>query len=425
MKIKEYKDEKLGESIFCAKHSSGLEIRVSPKPDYDSTYALFAVRYGSVDNYIGKEDGSYVKIPEGTAHFLEHKLFESEELDAFELFAKTGAQANAYTSFDMTAYLFKGSENIETSLGYLLDFVQSPYFTAETVQKEQGIIGQEIRMYQDLPDWVVMFNLLKCLYRENPVRIDIAGTQESIAEIDDKLLYSIYDTYYNPSNMILSIAGNVDPDAVFEQVSKSIKRKKKEVPPRRFTPEPPGAVSKYIEEKLPVGKKMFMLGFKEELSEPEITLKEELASNVMLEALFGKSTPFFKDLLDRGLIEMDFDSSIFNGFGYSAVFISGTADDPETVVSLVKEEIKKAQKNGIDKEAVARAIKKMYGMSIRGFDSVASVANLQMNLYFNGYKPYAELEAIRKLNYKTVCERLSKLTEEGSALSVILPDSEE
>ena len=123
MKFKEYKDEKLGESVFCGRHSSGLEIRVVPKQDYDSSYALFAVKYGSVDNYIGKEDGSYEKIPEGTAHFLEHKLFESEELDAFELFAKTGAQANAYTSFDVTAYLFKGSENIETSLGYLLDFV--------------------------------------------------------------------------------------------------------------------------------------------------------------------------------------------------------------------------------------------------------------------------------------------------------------
>ena len=421
MKIKEYRDEKLGESIFCAKHPSGLEIRVAPKLEYDSSYALFAVRFGSVDDYIGKEDGTYEKIPEGTAHFLEHKLFESEELDAFELFAKTGAQANAFTSFDYTAYLFKGSENIETSLGYLLDFVQSPYFTAETVQKEQGIIGQEIRMYQDLPDWEILFNLLKCLYKDNPVSIDIAGTQESIAKIDDKLLYSIYDTYYNPSNMILSIAGNVDPDAIFNQVSKAIKRKKKDVPERRFSPGSPKAVSGYIEEKLPVGKKMFMLGFKEDLKNPEVSLQEELASNVMLEALFGKSTPFFKKMLDDGLIEMDFGASLFNGFGYSVAIINGSADDPEKVVSLVKAEIKNAQKNGLDKAAVERAIKKMYGMSIRGFDSVGATANLQVNLYFSGYKPYAELEAIRKLNYKAVSERLSKLTEEGCALSVIIP----
>lgn len=151
MKIKEYKNELLGESVFCADHPSGLRILVMPKEGYDSAYALFAVKYGSIDTFIGNEDGTYTPIPEGTAHFLEHKLFESEELDAFELFARTGAYSNAYTSFEQTAYLFKGSTNIDKSLEYLLDFVQSPYFTAETVQKEQGIIGQEIRMYQDDP----------------------------------------------------------------------------------------------------------------------------------------------------------------------------------------------------------------------------------------------------------------------------------
>ncbi len=425
MKIKEYKDEKTGESIFCAKHSSGLEIRVAPKQDYDSSYALFAVKYGSIDTYLGKEDGSYEKIPEGTAHFLEHKLFESEELDAFELFAKTGAQANAYTSFDLTAYLFKGSDKIETSLGYLLDFVQSPYFTAETVRKEQGIIGQEIRMYQDLPEWAVHLNLLKCLYRENPVRIDIAGTQDSIAQIDDKLLYSIYDTYYNPSNMILSFAGNVDPQAIFDQVSKAIKRKKKPVPARVFKPEPKGVLSDYIEQKLPVGQKTFLLGFKEELKKPEITIQEEMASSVMLEALFGKSTPFFKKLIDEGLAEMDFGGFMFNGFGYSVACIGGTADDPKKVAALVKEEIKKAKKNGLDKAAVDRAIKKMYGMSIGVYDSVASAANQQLYLYFNGYKPFAELETIRKLTYKQVNDRLSALIEKSSALSVIVPESQE
>ncbi len=421
MKIKEYRDEKLGESVFCGKHSSGLEIRVAPKAGYDSAYALFAVKYGSIDNYLGKENGKYVKIPEGTAHFLEHKLFESEELDAFELFAKTGAQANAYTSFEQTAYLFKGSENIETSLGYLLDFVQKPYFTAETVRKEQGIIGQEIRMYQDLAEWVVMFNLLKCLYKEHPVRIDIAGTQESIAQIDDKLLYEIYDTYYNPSNMILSIAGNVDVDKIFDQVGKSIIRKKKTVPPRKFVPEPAKAVSKYIEQKLAIGKKQFLLGFKEDLKEPEISMEAELASTAMLEALFGKSSPFFKKLLDDGLIEMDFGGQIFNGFGYSTVMIGGASDEPEKVSKLIKDEIKKAKKNGIDEAAFERAKRKLYGRSVMSYNDIDDIANGQISLYFNGYKPFAELDAIRKLNVKKANERLAKLTETGSALSVILP----
>lgn len=421
MKYKEYKDEKLGESIFCGKHSSGLEIRVAPKAGYDSAYALFAVKYGSIDNYLGKANGKYVKIPEGTAHFLEHKLFESEELDAFELFARTGAQANAYTSFEHTAYLFKGSDNIDTSLGYLLDFVQKPYFTAETVKKEQGIIGQEIRMYQDLPDWVVMFNLLKCLYKEHPVRIDIAGTQESIAQIDDKLLYSIYDTYYNPSNMILSIAGNVDPEKIFDQVGKAITRKKKAVPERKFVPESAKAISKYIEAKLAVGKKQFLLGFKEELKNPEISMEEELASTAMIEALFGKSSPLFKKLLDDGLIEMDFGGQIFNGFGFSTVMIGGTSDDPEKVVKLIREEIKKAKKSGIDKQAFERAKRKIYGRSVMSYNDIDDIANGQMNMYFAGYKPFAELDTIRKLTVSKANDRLKKLTDAGSALSVILP----
>ena len=141
MKIEVYEDKRLGEKVYCGKHSSGLEIRILPKKGIDSAYALFAVKYGSIDTFLEKEDGSFEPIPEGTAHFLEHKLFECEELDAFELFARTGAYSNAYTSFEQTAYLFKGSERIEESLGYLLNFVQNPYFTAETVQKEQGIIG--------------------------------------------------------------------------------------------------------------------------------------------------------------------------------------------------------------------------------------------------------------------------------------------
>ena len=203
MKISEIKNELLDESVFCGEHPSGLKVFVLPKKDYESAFALYGVKYGSIDTSIMNENGEYEAIPEGTAHFLEHKLFESEDLNAFERFAKTGASANAYTSFERTAYLFKSSSDITESLEILLDFVQNPYFTAETVEKEQGIIGQEIRMYQDQPGWQLMFNLLRALYGENPVRIDIAGTQESIARIDADLLHRLYKEFYNPANMAL------------------------------------------------------------------------------------------------------------------------------------------------------------------------------------------------------------------------------
>ena len=191
MQIKEIKNEQLGEMYYDISHPSGLKILVMPKSGYSGAYAIFATKYGSIDNMLPQPDGSYKKIPEGTAHFLEHKLFESEDLDAFERFAKTGASANAYTSFDRTGYLFSCTGNFKKNLEILLDFVQHPYFTQQTVQKEQGIIGQEIMMYKDVPDWEATFNLMRALYHVHPVRVDIAGSCESIAEITADLLYDL------------------------------------------------------------------------------------------------------------------------------------------------------------------------------------------------------------------------------------------
>ena len=421
MRIKEYRDEKLNEVVYCGKHSSGLEIIVMPKAGYDSAYALFAVKYGSIDTSIKREDGTFEDIPEGTAHFLEHKLFECEELDAFELFSRTGAYANAYTSFEQTAYLFKGSSRIDESLGYLLDFVQKPYFTAETVQKEQGIIGQEIRMYQDLPDWMVMFNLLRALYKSNPVRIDIAGTQESIAQIDDKLLYRLYDIFYNPSNMVLSIVGNVDPEQIFAQVDKAIIRKKQPVPERKFIKEPAKAVQDYIECKLSVGRKQFLLGFKEDLKEPLLSIEDEYATDIMIEALFGKSSPFFKRMLDEGLVSMDFSGSLFSGYGFSTIMIGGASDNPEAVADAIKKEIKNAKKHGIDPAAFERAKRKYYGRMVMGYNDIDDCSNLLASLYFNGCKPFDDMKTIQKVSLDKINERLAVISEKSSALSVIIP----
>ena len=306
MKIKQLTNEKLGETVYCATHSSGLEIRVMPKKGYTSAYAVFGVKYGSIDTAVKNENGEFETIPEGTAHFLEHKLFESEDLNAFERFAKTGASANAYTSFEKTAYLFKGSENIGESLEILLDFVQNPYFTQQTVEKEQGIIGQEIRMYQDLPDWQVMFNLLKALYSDHPVRIDIAGTQDSIAEIDADLLYRLYKNFYNPANMVLCVVGGIEPQEVFDIVERCIKKTEGKAAERKFVKESGIPVRKYVEQQLSVAQKQFLLGYKEELSEPMLTLEDEIASQLMVEIIAGKSSPLFKRLIDEELVDMGF-----------------------------------------------------------------------------------------------------------------------
>ncbi len=421
MKIKQLTNEKLGETVFSAVHPSGLEIRVMPKKGYTSAYAVFGVKYGSIDTAVMNDNGEFETIPEGTAHFLEHKLFESEDLNAFERFAKTGASANAYTSFEKTAYLFKGSENIEESLEILLDFVRNPYFTQETVEKEQGIIGQEIRMYQDLPDWQVMFNLLKALYAAHPVRIDIAGTQESIAEIDADLLYRLYKNFYNPANMVLCVVGAIEPRTVFDIVEKNIKETDGKKIERKFEKESAKPVRDYIEEKLSVACKQFLLGFKEDISEPLLSLEDELASQIMLEAIAGKSSPLYKKLLDEELIDLGFGTELFNGYGFSCVMMGGTSADPDKTASILRDEIKRMQKEGIDPAAFERAKRKTYGRMVMGYNDIDDTANLMMNLYFNGYEPFAELEVCKSITLEKAQERLAVLREESSAVSVISP----
>ncbi len=421
MKINEYRDETLGESVFTAKHSSGLEIIVMPKENYDSVFALFSVNYGSIDTFVKEADGSFRAIPEGTAHFLEHKLFESEELDAFQLFERTGAYANAYTSFDRTAYLFKGSSNIEESLGYLLDFVQKPYFTAETVKKEQGIIGQEIRMYKDLPDWEVMFNLLGMLYSKHPVRIDIAGTQESIAKIDDKLLYELYETFYNPSNMCIALVGKIDPDKVFKQIDKSIIRKKKPVPERKFDPKTPRSKQKFTEEHLSVARSQFLLGIRDEMTKPILNIEDEIASSILVDILFGKNSPFFNKILDEGLTTMEFGASLFCGHGYSAYMIGGPSSDPKKLSEMIKKEIERAKKEGIKEEDFERVKRKYYGRCVRDYDDIESMANGLTSLYFTGCKPFDDFNAIKKVTLARVTKRLKSISTKDAALSVISP----
>lgn len=425
MRTKKYTDAKLGETVYVGKHSAGLEVRVLPKEGYDSVYALFGVRYGSIDTAVKNADGAFETIPEGTAHFLEHKLFESEELNAFERFEKTGASANAYTSFEKTAYLFKGSSNIEESLEILLDFVQNPYFTQETVAKEQGIIGQEIRMYQDEPDWQVMFNLLRALYKSHPVRIDIAGTQESIAEIDADLLYRLYETFYTPANMALTVVGGVAPETVFALVDRCLKKKKGAPCERKFVPEKPVPVQSYIEQAMSVSEKQFLLGYKLDLQVPELTLAEETATDIALEALVGRSSPLFRKLLDEELIDMGFGAELFCGHGYACVMFGGASRDPEAAAKLIRAELKKIRKQGLDPEAFERAKRKLYGQSVMCYNEIGATANLLLDLCLAGDPPFAEIAACKDVTCEQASARLALLQEKSSALSVIVPMKKE
>lgn len=421
---KEIFSNRFGDTYTKYTLTSGLKIFVTEKPDFSSNYAIFGTKYGSIDTFFSKDGGkNFTSVPEGIAHFLEHKLFESEDGDAFTRYAQTGANANAYTSFDRTCYLFSCSERFYDNFEILLDFVQHPYFTQQTVQKEQGIIGQEIRMYDDSPSWRVLFNMLEAMYTNHPVRIDIAGTVESISEINEKLLYECYDTFYNPSNMFICVAGNVKADEIAQFTEKRILQREPIKVIRGTFDEPDTVKKQYTEQQLEVSLPQFCLGFKEKCEQSEKTAEERVAMGVTLEILSGDCSPLYKRLTDLELINDEFETEYFTGTGYAAVMFSGESGKPEAVKTEILNEIKKLIKEGIDEELLSTVKRAMYGDVLRRFNSSESIASQMVECAMAGFDLFEEQELIAGITSIRVKECLMRLCEENSVLSVILPKS--
>lgn len=422
--IKEIKSERIGDNYYEVDHPSGLKIFIYPKENNNSTYAVFGTRYGSVDlSFKTSVETEANTVPAGIAHYLEHKLFESEDGDAFTRYAKTGASANAYTSFDKTCYLFSCTENVYESLEILLDFVQTPYFTEQTVQKEQGIIGQEIRMYDDDPQWRVMFNLLRAMYHNHPVRVDIAGTVESIAEITPELLYKCYNTFYNLNNMVLCVAGNVDYNKVLDLCDKMLKPSKPVSLDRIFEDEPDEILESRVEQKLSVSAPIFQLGFKEHALSERLTAKEIAETEILLDILSSDASPLFRRLLDAQLInESSFSYEYFEGPGYASVIFSGESKDPDAVADEIKKEIANVRENGLSPDAFERSKKSVYGHMIASLNSVDNIANSMASLAFTGHELFHYIDLIAAADIDSIQARLNtQLLPEYSALSIVKP----
>ena len=415
------RNELLDEQYYEINHPSGLKIFVMEKPDYSGAFAMFGTKYGSVDTCFRiKGEKEYTRVPEGIAHFLEHKLFESEELDAFARYAKTGASANAYTSFDKTCYLFSCTDNFEESLEILFDFVQNPYFTEQTVQKEQGIIGQEIRMYEDEPGWESLFVLLRAMYHNHPVRIDIAGTVESISHITADLLYECYNTFYNPANMALTVAGNVTVEQVLKVADKMLKATESKKIERKFMEEPTNVVEKIAIKNLPVSMPIFAIGFKENIKTPCRTLKESIVSNMLLDIIAGKTSYLYEKLLDEGLINTAFDTEYFEGYGYSAHIFTGESYEYEKVREYINEELERVIRDGVNEADFERIKKKHYGNFIMNFNDIDSISNSLIGAYFNGDGLFEQLEVLESITADDVNNRLrNAINIENSSMSVI------
>ncbi len=419
--MKEIVSKSLGEKYYEIDHKSGLKIFVLPREGFATAYALFGTKYGSIDNRFKRSDSDeWTVVPEGIAHFLEHKLFESEELDAFARYAKTGAAANAYTSFDRTCYLFSCTDNFKDSLEILLDFVTHPYFTKETVEKEQGIIGQEITMYYDVAGWMSMFNLLRLLYHNHPVKIDIAGTQESISKIMDKLLYDCYNTFYNLHNMALAVTGNVSVEDVLEVCDRMLEKAEKVEIERSFENEPRDIVDSYTEYKLALSMPVFSFGYKEKCEKPVQSLRKMILVTILLDILAGDTSPLYNSLFEKGLINSSFSKEYFTGYGFEAIMFDGESTDPKAVSEEIKKAVKQLRENGITDEEFETARRALYGSEIMHFNDVETVANELIAAYFEGYSVFDVVEEYKKVTKEEVEKLLDDMLDERySALSVV------
>ena len=407
------------------KHSSGLSIYVMEMEGFCGTCAMFGTKYGSVNTtFKTKYDDGFITVPEGVAHFLEHKLFENEESDTMQRFAKAGASDNAYTSFDSTVYHFDCTDNFYESLDILLDFVTHPYFTQETVDKEQGIIAQEIKMCEDNPYRRVYFNLLRALYKVHPVNIEIAGTVDSISKIDADLLYRCYNTFYNLNNMVLAVAGNCDTNKIISACDKALKPSEDKGLEAVSVTEPEKVNVSLVEEKMPVGIPLFSIGFKSEATVGRERLKNEYISSFLLSLIFGQTSRFYEENSLSGLINSSLESETLCGDGYFSNILSGESKDPLELSRLMKEEIIRVSKQGIDPEEFEMQKRSRYARIIKSLNRVSSCATRMLESHFAGIGPFESCDVLANLELCDLNENLLKLLDpENMAVSIIYPDN--
>ncbi|RKD24290.1 zinc protease [Ammoniphilus oxalaticus] len=427
--MKEIRYEQLNETLYYEKLENGLDVYILPKHGFSKTYATFTTKYGSIDNHFQVPGKEKVKVPDGIAHFLEHKMFEEEDGDVFNQFANYGASANAFTSFDRTAYLFSSTGNVKENLTTLLNFVQKPYFTDENVEKEKGIIGQEIKMYDDNADWRVYFGLIENMYHHHPVKIDIAGTIPSITEITKEMLYTCYETFYHPSNMLLFIVGAVNPQEIIQtvrenQAAKSYERQAEII--RYFEDEPTHVAKEQSIREMTVAMPKVMFGYKDKtvgLSGNEL-LKRELATQLVLDILLGQSSDLYQQLYEAGLINDTFGTD-YSGephYGFSA--IGGDTPDAEQLVERVTAGLEAAKVNGITKEQFELNKKKKIGSFLRSLNSIEFIANSFTKYEFNETDLFEIAPTLEQLTLEDVNHRLAEhIQPEQLSVSMIKPIS--
>ena len=414
----------LRETVYSHKLPNGLRVIVIKRAEYSKQFAFFATRYGGMDlRFQGGDGGGWVDTPAGIAHFLEHKMFDTEDGSALEILAANGAVDNAFTAAHITGYFFEGTQGFEEKLRTLLGFVSVPYFTRESVAKEQGIIAQEIRMCEDDPENVVYYQLLESMYAHNPIRNPVVGTVESIAGLTPEILYECHRAFYRPGNMVLCVAGDVDPEGVAAAAE--------EILPREFSsavrvdlgqPEPKGVVRSYVQRRMPVAAPLFEVGFKGEPAPEGSRLRQELVAQLTCDVLLGPSAPLYRKLYEQGLINGSFDGFYDAAPGCAHIMAGGESRDPHRVMEEIVKEAQRLVEGGVDGQLWDRLKRAAYGSVVRRLNSLENTCIDLAQSYFEGddYLRFPELfQSIEREDVQRLLERWC--TQERASLSVILP----
>lgn len=425
MQIRNYAS--VDEKLYTETLPNGLIVRVMPKPDFNRTFAVFATDYGGADRRFSL-GGEWIDTPAGIAHYLEHKMFDMPDGNAMNTLATNGASPNAFTSTDITAYYFESTKRFQENLEVLLNFVSTPYFTEESVEKERGIIGQEIGMYDDSPDFQIYIRLMEILYRNSPVRSSVAGTVESIAQITAEDLFNCHKAFYVPSNMVLSVVGNVAPELVVETAIKMLPSEKAPKPIVDYGAlEPMLPKQKYTEIEMEVSAPQFMMGAKvlpQTWGMPR--LHQQHVGNLAMNSLFGRSSHFFAKLYSKNILSHDFEIDFDYAADTASLFLAGQSNNPEAVLEEVLVAADEVRRNGLDEKRFNRVKNATLGsmlFALEDFD------NMAVNLAHSAFYGYNTLDAHTSKANVTVDECAAfiaeNLTEERLAMSVIKPAARE
>ena len=424
MKIIE--SSKIKEKAYVEELENGLKVMIIPKKNTKKKYIIWGTHFGSIDNhFIMPQTGEEVYIPDGVAHFLEHKMFEQPNgTNSLDTLMALGIDANAYTTNDHTAYLFECTNHFEEGLNELMDYVQHPYFTQENVEKEKGIIGQEIGMYDDDPGWRLYINAMDCLYKENPIKIDIAGTVESISKITPDVLYKCYNTFYHPSNMVLVACGDFEPERILEEIKKRLIPKENQGEIKRIYPPKEEKINKPLKtDKMEVSTPIFMMGYKDIENCKEEKVRKHIAVEILLNMIIGKSSKLYQECYQEGMLlsEPSFDYE-FNE-QYAHILISGTSKDPHKIEQGIMQTIEQMKKEGLDSEQFERNRRKIYGDYVVEYNSVGDIARMFLADTMKGVRSFdyiEQFETVTKEYTQNVLQNIFK--EENKILSIIEPN---